>query len=152
MEALDNDSIATFAGILQPDDPTADMYPISITKEISGSSHEINRSSIVGVSEDVARAAAAQGTPLVVGDQYLEFLARDVPDGTMCIVGGLRGLFAYNPIAGTVTRLDKSTTSQIPRTQPFDFFQAEFDGLGLGPAPDIANPICSPSATGIPAS
>ena len=154
MPELLHDMFAVFGGTLQPDDSPLGIYPLNVTTYISGSSQKIDYTGPVGIPEDVVAAAAAQGTPLVVGHDYIEIFGIDSTDhNDQCIVGGLRGLFAYDASAGTVTRIDKSRTSQIPRTQSFASFVATYNAdtpPNVPPTPlNVTDPICSPSATGI---
>jgi len=89
---------------------------------------------------------------LSVGGTYLFFWADDTVDSTYCIVGGVRGVFAYNPSTQTITRIDQNAASQIPQTQTL----AQF-GTAVAAAANAVQssatrnhpPMCSPSATGI---
>jgi hypothetical protein len=99
-------------------------------------------------------SALVSAAHLVVGADYIVFWADDVTTDppSFCVVGGVRGIFAYNIAAGTVTRLDNSTTSQIPRTQSVASFDAELAPLRSAPrAPNFTRPVCSFRVTGIPA-
>ena len=70
-----------------------------------------------------------------------------------CIVGGLRGVMAYDPTSGTVTRLDNDPSSQIPRTESLTqlvtAIQRATQAAERAPVQQPPQPVCSPSATGL---
>jgi hypothetical protein len=100
--------------------------------------------------------------PLVVGNTYLVFFGIDYSVSTSpqtCIIGGQRGLFDYDAATQTLTRTDKSTTSQIPVTLSLSKMTAEVNAAAAATATptDIGSssdpekwpppPVCSSSAT-----
>jgi hypothetical protein len=83
---------------------------------------------------------------------YVFFWAVDTTDDRDCIVGGVRGVMAYDPSAGLVTRLDQSSSSRIPRTQTLETLQNSVQAaIGDIETKPITNlpPACSLSATGL---
>jgi hypothetical protein len=74
--------------------------------------------------------------------------------GGSCIVGGERGVMAYDPATNMVTRLDNTPGSQIPQTQSLDRLTKEIQqvqaAIARAPLEVPPAPICSPSATGLP--
>lgn len=89
---------------------------------------------------------------LSVGSSYVFFYASDPVDNSTCIVGGVKGTFAYDANSQTVTRLDQSTTSQIPRTQSLSDLQdsiATAENVEASKPTSNPPPMCSSSATGL---
>ncbi len=105
----------------------------------------------VGLNVSQAEVMAAG---LSVGNSYIFFWGADTADDAACIVGGVRGVMSYDPTSDTVTRLDKSTSSQVPQSQTLEQLESSVRSaqITFGQQP-IRNqpPICSPSATGLPA-
>jgi hypothetical protein len=96
-----------------------------------------------------------QGQPgdvaLVVGRTYLIFYATDPTDGDACVVGGLRGVFGYDPATGMVARLDHDGDSEIPRSLPIGQVAAQLEAdTDVPPPEDVPSPpVCSPAVTGL---
>jgi hypothetical protein len=94
-----------------------------------------------------------QAAHLTVGNSYVFFYAFDPVDKTDCIVGGVRGVLAYDPSTQTVTRIDNNAASQIPQQQTLTQFKAALTsaenviegGTEVGNLP----PMCLPAATGL---
>src|ERR1022692_2187602 len=89
---------------------------------------------------------------LTSGDTYIFFYGVDTVDKLECVVGGVRGVFAYNPTTQIVTRIDQSTPSQIPNTQTLTQLETAInDEESIESAEPISNgpPLCSSSATGL---
>ena len=89
---------------------------------------------------------------LISGDSYIFFYGADTVDKTVCIVGGVRGVFAYNPTTQIVTRIDQSIPSQIPNTQTLAQLETAInDEESIESAQPVSNgpPLCSSSATGL---
>jgi hypothetical protein len=87
-----------------------------------------------------------------VGGTYVFFWGADPVDKLVCVVGGVRGVFAYDPVTQIVTRLDHSPTSQIPRTQTLAQLSGAVDAWETAVAGQpIANipPLCGSAATGL---
>jgi hypothetical protein len=120
MDQLVQDSIGIALGTLEAPEPGVASdghevmaYPVSVRQSFD----HVPETSL-GV--DQAEVTAAH---LSVGDTYIFFWGYDSsPDDTVCIVGGVRGVMAYDAATGTVTRLDHSTNSQIPRSQTLEQF------------------------------
>jgi hypothetical protein len=98
---------------------------------------------------------------LVVGHTYVFFTAQD-PSTPLCVVGGLRGLFSYDPATQTVSRLDHNRHSQIPRTMSLTQLESQINALEMqseaaaaaaapqqGPIKIYMPPTCATSATGL---
>ncbi|HEY7948059.1 MAG TPA: hypothetical protein VID75_10290 [Acidimicrobiales bacterium] len=89
---------------------------------------------------------------LMSGATYIFFYGADTVDNAVCIVGGVRGVFAYNSATEIVTRIDQGTPSQIPNTQTLTQMQTAIDDEeNIESAEPISNgpPLCSSSATGL---
>ena len=99
-------------------------------------------------------------TPVTVGHRYLIFFGVDYSDDLVpktCIVGGQRGLFDYNSVAGTVTRTDGNTASHIPKTLTLAQMTAEIRVAQAATATNVGSssdpekwpppPVCALSAT-----
>jgi hypothetical protein len=96
---------------------------------------------------------------LKVGGSYVFFFTQD-PSTPLCVVGGLRGVFRYNPATQTVNRVDHNSHSQIPPTMTLSQLEAQLNTLESQASanaaahqgsPILGNPppYCSPSATGL---
>lgn len=74
--------------------------------------------------------------------------------GGACIIGGVRGVMAYDAATNTVTRLDNNSDSQVPRSQTLDQLRSEIAQVeaATARAPEELPPapVCSSSATGVP--
>jgi hypothetical protein len=148
---LVRDSTFIVTGALRHAQPGRDQsgkvvmsYPIT-TEKILGT--------VPPISLTVSRAEVAAAN-LRVGETYLFFWTADPAERTACIVGGVRGVLSYDAATDTVTRLDHSVGSDIPRTQSFEQLATSVDAAQtLFSHQAIRNqpPVCSPSATGIPA-
>ena len=121
--------------------------PISVQKDLGGTDPRI------GIGVPSAEVAAAKLTPATT---YVFFWAVQTNPGDACIVGGVRGVMAYDAATNTVTRLDNSSDSRIPRSQTLDQLQSEIQQVeaATARAPEELPPapVCSSSATGVPAS
>lgn len=97
--------------------------------------------------------AEVQAADLTVGDSYVFFIGYDQQHPYTCVVGGVRGVFAYDATTDTVTRLDQGTPSQIPDTQTLEQLQAEvtaaYESNSSNPIPVPGPPVCDSSATGL---
>jgi hypothetical protein len=151
IDQLVQDSTFIIAGTLEPaqvgknyDGSLGTGYPITPEK-VLGTIPPI------GLSITRAEVSAAD---LRVGNDYVFFWAADTAAHTVCIVGGVRGVMSYDPASGTVTRLDHSTNSQIPRTQSFEQLSNSVEAAEIQRSRTFGNqpPVCAPAATGLPAS
>jgi hypothetical protein len=83
---------------------------------------------------------------------YVFFWASDTADNRTCIVGGLRGVMAYDAASRTVTRLDTDAGSEIPRSQSLaaleSSVQAAVTAKSNQPITNLP-PACALSATGL---
>ena len=100
------------------------------------------------VSANVVEAAKLSPT-----GNYIFFWAGPDDPGR-CIVGGVRGVMAYDPSSEMVTRLDNNGTLHIPRTQTLAALRSSIQvalSVIAERRPVISNPppACSLSATGI---
>jgi hypothetical protein len=100
------------------------------------------------VSANIVNAAK-----LSLTGTYIFFWAGPDDPGR-CIVGGVRGVMAYDPSTETVTRLDNNAASGIPRTQTLEQLRSSIlaaRNVIAGQRPVISNPppACSISATGL---
>lgn len=150
MDQLVADSTFIVLGTLGP--PTTEpgasgstitYYPINLQQSFS----EVAPRNTLTVGS--AEFSAAN---LSVGGTYVFFWANDQVDKTVCIVGGVRGVMAYNSATDTVTRLDNSANSQIPKSQTLEQFESSVqNALNLLRTQPVQNssPMCSPSATGL---
>jgi hypothetical protein len=142
---LVRDSTFIVLGALDPEISGSGQtgYPIEVQQSFG-----INNSrTSIGVS--VAEFNAAK---LSVGGTYVFFWGIDSAERVACIVGGVRGVMAYDPSSDTVTRLDTSATSQIPRVQTLgqltSSVSAAVNEVVAEPAAN-PRPVCSPSGTGL---
>ena len=121
---------------------SATVYPISVQQSLG---------TVPPISLNVSQAEVT-AAHLGVGEAYVFFWGADPTDKTACIVGGVRGVMAYDAVTDTVTRLDDSTTSQIPKSQTLEQLNSSVyaaqDRFGNQPIQNQP-PICAPSATGI---
>lgn len=92
----------------------------------------------------------AKALGMITGHTYLVFYGIDTTAGdpTSCIVGGHRGVFAFDATTNVVTRLDDNPQSQIARTEHLAVIERQITFPG-GPIPVPPLPVCAPSATGI---
>ncbi len=150
IDQLVRDSTFIVLGSLRPAGAAKDqngnivtVYPIAIQRDF-GSNPPIS----LNVSQAEVNAAH-----LTTGGDYIFFWGADTSEKTACIVGGVRGVMAYDSSTDTVTRIDQSTASQVPRSQSLQQFAASVQAAQsqLSSEP-IANqpPICAPSATALP--
>ena len=143
---LVHDSFIVVLGSLQG--PVARGYLINIDKELAG-----DTKTSIGLS--MALVSALKLDPR---RSYVFFYgAEGYPlKGGACIIGGERGVMAYDAATNTVTRLDNSTDSRIPRSQSLEQLQSEIQQVksATARAPEELPPapVCSSSATGVPAS
>lgn len=162
IEQLVNDSTFIVRGSLEAGSPIVDAngttvmaYPISVQE-----SFKVNPPVTLSVLQNEVTAAK-----LSVGSTYIFFWAASdnttgsettaVQDTKICIVGGVRGVMAYDAATDTVTRLDHSSNSQIPQSQTLEQFAAAVENaipIGAQPISTTAPPVCAPSATGLPGS
>ena len=118
------------------------VYPISVQQSLG---------TVPPTSLNVSQAEVT-AAHLGVGDAYVFFWGADPTDKTACIVGGVRGVMAYDAATGTVTMLGNSTSSQIPKSQTLEQLNSSvYAAQELCRNQPIRNqpPICSPSATEI---
>jgi hypothetical protein len=149
IDELVKDSTFIIAGTLEPeqsgkgqDGSIAESYPITTEKALGTVPP-------IALSVTPAEVGAAQ---LRVGNLYVFFWAADSTAKTACIVGGVRGVMAYNATTDIVTGLDDSSTSQIPRAQSYEQLAGAVEAAEkvLNPQPTASRPpVCSPSATGL---
>jgi hypothetical protein len=128
------------SGIDQNGQPIT-IYPIAVQK-VLGSDPPIE------MNVDQTEFNAAK---LRTGADYVFFWGAD-STGATCIVGGIRGVMAYDSSTDTVSRLDSNANSFIPRTQTFEQLQRSIES-----SPSYAQrsntahpPVCSSFATGLP--
>jgi hypothetical protein len=150
---LVHDSFFIFVGVLSgtPSCSTgapANCYqPISVQKDIGGTDPRL------GIGVPSAEVAVAKLSPATT---YVFFWGLQTNPEDACIVGGARGVMAYDAATNTVTRLDNSTDTRIPRSQTLDQLQKEIQEVeaATARAPEELPPapVCSSSATGVPAS
>jgi hypothetical protein len=150
IDQLVPDSTFIVMGTLEAASPGVDMngnirmsYPISVQYSFEA----IPRNTLTVLQSEVTAAN------LTVGSTYIFFWAAGT--NTVCIVGGVRGVMAYDAATNTVTRLDNSSSSQIPQSQSLDQFANAVKNaipIGVQPMSTDAPPVCSPSATGLPGS
>jgi hypothetical protein len=123
-------------------------YVINIEKELAG-----DTKTTIGLS-----SALVSALKIDPGQPYVFFYgAEGYPlKGGACIIGGERGVMGYNAATNTVTRLDTSTDSQIPRSQTLSQLESEIEQVeaATARAPEELPPapVCASSATGVPAS
>lgn len=140
---LVHDSFIVVLGSLQG--PVAGGYLIKIDKELAG-----DTKTSIGLS-----SALVSALKLDPSRSYVFFYGVEgYPlKGGACIVGGQRGVMAYDAATNTVTRLDNSTDSRIPRSQSLDQLQSELQQVeaATARAPEELPPapVCSSSATGV---
>ena len=121
------------------------VYPISTQRSFG---------TVPPISLNVTQAEVTAAN-LTVGHTYIFFWGADPASKTACIVGGVRGVMAYNFTTDTVTRLDDASGSQIPQTQTLAQFATSVNSAQITFSKEpIRNqpPVCSPSATGLPTS
>ena len=133
---------STVTGTGQDGTPTT-YYQIQVQRTLS----DQDPRNELFVSADVVKAAK-----LSQSGTYIYFWVEDTTDNRTCIIGGVRGVMAYDPSTSTVTRLDQNASSQIPRTQTFEQLQssvrAAINVIQKQPATNLP-PACSLSATGL---
>jgi hypothetical protein len=148
--SLAYDSTMAFIGTAQPpaQDPVlGTATPFTIDQVIWGNQPETTPIPAIpeGGSGDITATA---------GQEYLVFWAIDLtgPQETECVVGGMRGLFSYDPETQMLTRTATST-SQIPNSLSLSQLET------LLPDPNTpvpirvpAPPICSSAVTGLSSS
>jgi hypothetical protein len=143
---LVHDSFIVVLGTLQG--PVAGGYVINIEKELAG-----DTKTTIGLS-----SALVSALKLDPSRTYVFFYgAEGYPlKGGACIIGGERGVMAYDAATNTVTRLDNATDSQIPKSQTLDQLESQIQQVeaATARAPEELPPapVCSSSATGIPVS
>jgi len=150
---LVHDSFFVFVGVLAgtpscTPGAAANCYQsISVQRDIGGIDPRI------GIGVPVVEVTAAKLTPATT---YVFFWGVQAQPRAVCIVGGVRGVMAYDAATNTVTRLDSSTDSRIPRSQTLGQLQSEIQQVeaATARAPEELPPaqVCSSSATGVPAS
>ncbi len=147
--SLVDDSDFIVLGTLKRPPSTAPgaSYLIDIARIIGGGSPPIN----IFVSPAEVHAAK-----LITRKTYVFFWGAEGSPlkGGACIIGGRRGVMAYNAASQTVTRLDHNSQSTIPRTQTLRQLSAEVQQAAAATARapiEVAQaPVCAPSATGLP--
>jgi hypothetical protein len=101
----------------------------------------------IGISSAEFNAAG-----LTVGSEYVVFYGVSPADGSGCVVGGIRGVFAFDAMSGTVTRIDRSANSIIPVTESLSQLRVALSAAEqatAGQPQANAPPVCDSSATGI---
>jgi len=118
-------------------------YPLNVQQAIGATPPRVT----IGISSGEFTAAH-----LAVGSTYIFFYGVDPTENKSCIVGGIRGVFAYDPTSGTVTRIDQSSSSTIPATQTLSQLETSINAAEqANAAQPQANtpPVCDSSATGL---
>jgi hypothetical protein len=122
---------------------TVEVYPINVERSFGTYPPRM----AIGLSSAEFKAGS-----LAVGGTYLFFWASDPVDNTFCVVGGVRGMFAYDSASDTVTTVADNSASQIPQSQTLEQFnsavlaaETQLQSQPLTNPP----PTCSASATGI---
>jgi len=136
--------------------PGATFAPFDLTTATFLSSPATPPNIILGIPQ-----GQPGDVPIVVGRTYLVFFGIDYSVGTRpttCVVGGQRGLFAYDAVTKTVTRTDGNAASRIPKTLTLAQMTAEVQSAEAATPTDIGSPsdpekwppppICARSATG----
>jgi hypothetical protein len=150
---LVHDSFFIFVGVLvgtpacTSGAPARCYQSISVQKDLGGTDPRI------GIGVPSVEVLAAKLTPATT---YVFFWGVQANPGDACIVGGVRGVMTYDALTNSVTRLDNSTDTRIPRSQTLVQLQSEIQQVeaATARAPEELPPapVCSSSATGVPAS
>lgn len=142
LQSLVSDASFIVLATVLPQSPATNNYPLKVQRSFL---YEARSSMAISPQEfDAAH--------LSVGSTYLFFWADDPIDSTYCIVGGVRGVFDYDPSDQTITRIDQSAASQIPETQTLEQFGTAVATAATAlqtSATRSLPPVCTPSATGI---
>jgi hypothetical protein len=143
IDALASDSVFIVIATVKPEDPTVGGYPLDVQLSLGANPVRIQ----LGILP--AEFAAAH---LTVGGTYVIFYGVDTDPSSVCVVGGVRGVFVYNATTQIVTRLDQNATSRIPHTQTLaqleDAINASERAAAGQPSANLP-PVCSSSATGL---
>jgi hypothetical protein len=146
ISALALDSTMVFIGTVGPteQDPVlGTAAPFTVDRVISGA--QPSTTPVPAIPE-----GSSGDIPVVFGHQYLVFWAIDLTGNqeSECVVGGMRGLFKYDPTTQTVTR-SSTSASKIPATLTLAMVIALLPDLNIPrPARVPPPPVCSPSVTG----
>jgi hypothetical protein len=144
--SLSHDSVFVILATVDPFSSTEKGYPLE-EQSVLGTTEP---RTLLGITTQEFDAAH-----LTVGGEYIFFYGTDPVDSAACIVGGVRGVFAYDPTTQIVTRIDDAKRSRIPKTQSLLRFRATLMAAEtIEASQPLANapPICRKSATGIPSS
>jgi hypothetical protein len=148
------DSLVQYSGAIVLG--TLSGSPAAATQSGSSTSYPINVQQNFGsnIPREVLTVSSAEvnAAHLSLTGTYIFFWTYDSTNGISCIVGGLRGVMSYNSATDTVTRIDTSTSSQIPQTQSLESFKESVKGaLETIAAEPTTNtpPACAQSATGL---
>jgi hypothetical protein len=140
--ALADDSIFIVIATVEPE-TSINTYPLNVQQSLGTASVKTT----IGIS-----GAEFNAANLAVGGTYVFFYGSDPVDNENCIVGGVRGVFSYDPSTKLVTRLDQIGPSRVPETQTLAQLENELQAAEvLVASKPIANipPVCESSATGL---
>ena len=122
---------------------TVTVYPIAVDQDLGTYAPRM----AVGLS-----SAEVKAGNLSTSETYIFFWASDPVDNSFCVVGGVRGMFSYDPTSDSVTRISQNPSSEIPQAQSMTQFtdavvsaETQFRSEPITNAP----PACAQSATGI---
>jgi hypothetical protein len=142
LDSLFSDASSIVLATVEPRETSTQNYPLLVVQSFLAQA----RTSMSISPQEFAAAV------LRVGDTYVFFYAVDPVDSTDCVVGGVRGVFDYDPSTQIASRIGQSHSSEIPETQTLAQFgtaltaaQNDVSGQSIPNSP----PICSPSATGL---
>jgi hypothetical protein len=141
--ALSDDSAFVVIGRLRAENADLGGYPMEVVQSLGTTEPRIP----IGVTTHEFTAAN-----LSVGGTYVFFYGIDPIDKTTCIVGGVRGVFAFDPASQSVTRLDADANSEIPASQTLVQFErslAAAERQAFSQPVGASKPVCAPSATGL---
>jgi hypothetical protein len=135
---------ATFIVIASVGTYNADTgYPLDVQNVLGFNSPRIP----LAISLQEFDAASLQA-----GSDYVFFYGTDSIDRSTCIVGGVRGVLAYDPSTQEVTTLPTAPTSQISSSQTVSQLQNEINAEEQSESTQpVSNgpPVCAASATGL---
>ncbi|MGH9017143.1 MAG: hypothetical protein ACRDY1_05285 [Acidimicrobiales bacterium] len=118
-------------------------YPIYVTDDLGSNPIRVS----LGISDEEFQTAK-----LSVGGTYVFFYGVDPSDGHSCIVGGVRGVFGFDPSTETVTRIDTNASSAIPKVQTLSALENSIEqaesAVEGSPVVNVP-PLCDSSATGL---
>jgi len=139
--ALANDSAYIVIATVESEDPTRGGYGLNVEISLGTTSPRV----LIGIV-----TAEFDAAHLTVGGDYIFFYGIDPIDNSACIVGGVRGVFAYDASSQTVTRIDRSMPSQIPNTQTLAQLEAALrasEQAHVGQPMANIPPLCESTAT-----